>query len=157
MKLQLPFFPEGTKLINETLGFRELDGTVYYYHNGTLIFSHSANDPDSSRFILANLIVNKLCKVHELSKATQTSYTFIKYYAKALQEQGAAYFFRPKTRVGHCPTMTQEKMALIQQDLVEGISVYRIARNHNISESVINYHIRNGNLKKKKSLKTTIS
>jgi len=153
MKLQLPFFPEGTKLINETLGFREHDGMVYYYHNGTLIFSHAENDSDSTRFILANLIVNKLCRVSELSKATRTSRGFIEYYTKALQEQGAAYFFRPKTRLGHCPTMTPEKMALIQQDLVEGLSVYRIARNHDVSEKAINYHIKNGNLKKKKSVK----
>ena len=152
MKLQLPFFPEGTKLINETLGFREQDGKVFYYHNGTLIFSHSANDLDSSRFILANLIVSKLCKINELSKATQTSYWFIRYCAKALQEHGAAYFFKSKTPLGQCHTMTQEKMALIQQDLVEGISIYRTARNHDISESAINYHIRNGNLKKRKNV-----
>jgi len=153
MKLQLPFFPEGTKLINETLGFREQDGKVYYYHNGTLIFSHSEDDLNSSRFILANLIVNKLCKVYELSKATRTSRRFVEYYAKALQEQGAAYFFKPKTRRGHCPAMTKEKMALIQQDLVEGLSVYQTAQNHEISVSTINYHIKNGNLKKKKSVR----
>jgi len=149
MKLQLPFFPAGTKLINETLGFREQDDIVYYLHNGVPIFKHSNYDWDSFRFILANLIVNKLCKVHELSKATGISRDNIEYYAKMFQEKGAVHFFIRKNRKGQYYKMTPEKISAIQKDLDEGVSIYRIALNHNVSSATINQHIKIGNLKKK--------
>ena len=44
MQMHLPFFPTNTKLINDTLGFREQDGTVYYLHNGNPIFCHSKDE-----------------------------------------------------------------------------------------------------------------
>lgn len=69
MQLQLPFFPTDTKLINETLGFREQDGTVYYLHNGNPIYCHDKGDRKGYHFALANLVVNRLCKISELCQA----------------------------------------------------------------------------------------
>jgi DNA-binding transcriptional ArsR family regulator len=149
MQLQLPFFPTGTKLINETLGFREKDGFVYYLHNGDPIFNHSKRDRNSFRFILANLIVNKLCKVCELSKATGIDRNTIDYYVKMYQEQGIAYFFLRKSRQGHYYKMVPEKLMAIQTDLDNGLSVYRTALNNNVSASTITNHIKFGNLNKK--------
>ena len=36
--------------------------------------------------------------------------------------------------------MTPEKLSVIQSDLDHGLSVYRAALNHEISETAINYH-----------------
>ena len=68
---------------------------------------------------------------------------------KTLQEKGAACFFARKTRRGHYYKMIPEKMAVIQHDLDEGLSVYRTALNHGVSTTTISFHIKNGNLKKK--------
>jgi len=45
--------------------------------------------------------------------------------------------------------MTPDIIANVQSDLDNGASIYRTALNHDISESAISYHIKNGNLKKK--------
>jgi len=151
MQLQLPFFPTGTKLINETLGFREKNGIVYYLHNGVPIFNHSKSDRNSFRFILANLIVNKLCRICELSKATGVDRDNIERYVKALEEQGIGYFFIPKqrkSRKGIYTKMVPEKIAAIQADFDSGLSIYRAARNHNVAATTIAKHIKYGNLKK---------
>jgi len=149
MQTQLPFFPTGAKLINSTVGFREHDGTVYYLHNGNPIYCHDKNDRNGYRFILANLAVNKLCKICELCNALGEGRKNIERYAKAFRDHGAGYFFERKERRGSCYKMTSEKLSAIQSDLDRGLSIYRIALNHAISESAISYHIRNGNLKKR--------
>ena len=40
----MPFFPTETKLINNTLGFFEKEGIVYYLHNGLPIYCHNRDD-----------------------------------------------------------------------------------------------------------------
>ena len=151
MQLQLPFFPSGTKLINDSLGFREQEGTVYYLHNGNPIFSHSKDDRNSFRFILANLFVHKLGKLHELSKSFRVKRHNIEYYARALQEHGASYFF--VNMANRCTKMTPEKMSAIQVELKNGQTIRRIAQDYKVSTSAITYHLKNGNLKKTASEK----
>lgn len=149
MQMQLPFFPTNTKLINSTVGFREQDGTVYYLHNGNPIFCHSKDDRNGYRFQLANMVVNGLCTIGELSKALGEGRKNIERYVKAYRERGIGYFFERTERRGQCYKITPELMSMIQRELDDGLSIYRIALNHGISESAISYHIRNGNLKKK--------
>jgi len=152
MQTQLPFFPSETKLINSTVGFREQDGTVYYLHNGNPIYCHEKNDRNGYRFILANLVVNKLCRICDLCDALGEGRKNIERYVKSYREAGAGYFFERKERRGQCYKMTPEKLSSIQSELDLGLSIYRIALNHDISEAAISYHIRNGNLKKKSVL-----
>jgi biotin operon repressor len=147
--MTLPFFPSETKLINNTVGFREQDQTVYYLHNGNPIYCHSQEDRNSYRFILANLVVNKLCTIGELSSALGEGRKNIERYAKAYREHGTGYFFSRPERRGQCYKMTSSKLAVIQAELDQGLSIYRIALNHEISEAAISYHIKKGNLKKK--------
>jgi hypothetical protein len=45
--------------------------------------------------------------------------------------------------------MTGELLFIIQQKLDAGISKYRIAKDHSISDSAIDYHIGKGTLKKR--------
>jgi biotin operon repressor len=149
MQTQLPFFPANTRLINSFVGYREHDGTVYYFLCGSPIYCHSKDDRNGYRFSLANLVVNELCTIRELSDALGEGRKNIERYAKALRDHGASYFFAREDRRGQCYKMTPDKLSAIQSDLDQGLSIYRIALNHDISETAISYHIKNGNLKKK--------
>jgi DNA-binding transcriptional ArsR family regulator len=149
MQGKLPFFPPNTKMITSWVGFCERDGTVYYLHCGNPIFCHSIDDHKNYRFILANLVVNKLCTISELCTALGERRRNIERYVKAYRDHGSSHFFERKDERGHCYKMTPEKLAAIQIDLDEGISIYRIALTHNISEAAVSYHIKKGNLKKK--------
>jgi len=137
MQTQLPFFPSDTKLINATVGFREQDDTVYYLHNGNPIYCHGKHDREGYRFILANLVVNKLCKTCELCDALGVGRKNIERYVKSYREHGSGYFFERKERRGQCYKMTPEKLLAIQSDLDLCLSIYRIALNHDISEAAI--------------------
>ncbi|MDR0437077.1 MAG: hypothetical protein LBH22_02105 [Bacteroidales bacterium] len=148
MQTQLPFFPIETKLINDTVGFREQDGTVYYLHNGNPIYCHSQEDRNGYRFALANLVVNNLCTIGELSSSLGERRKNIERYAKSYRENGTGYFFSRPERRGQCYKMTSSKLAVVQAELDEGLSIYRIALNQEISEAAITYHIKKGNLKK---------
>jgi DNA-binding transcriptional ArsR family regulator len=148
MQTQLPFFPTHTQLINDSVGVREQDDTVYYLHNGNPIYCHSKEDRNGYRFALANLVVNRLCQISELCTALGEGRKNIERYAKSYREHGAGYFFTRKERRGQCYKMTLSKLSAIQGELDEGLSIYRIAVNHDVSESAISYHIKKGTLKK---------
>jgi hypothetical protein len=148
MQTQLPFFPSHTKLINGSVGLREQDGTIFYFHNGSPIYCHDKDDRNGYRFALANLVVNKLCMISELCLALGEGRKNIERYAKAYREKGAGYFFKRKETRGNCYKMTLGKLASIQSELDSGLSIYRIALNHSVSESAISYHIKKGTLKK---------
>ena len=148
MQTQLPFFPSHTKLINETVGFREQAGMVYYLHNGNPIYCHAKEDRNGYRFALANLVTNRLCTITELSSALGEGRKNIERYAKSYRENGAGYFFNRQEHRGQCYKMTEEKLSAIQLELDAGLSIYRIALNHSISEAAISYHIKKGTLKK---------
>jgi hypothetical protein len=82
MQMQLPLFPNSTNLINFCVGFFEKEGFVYYLHNGSPIYCHEKNDLNSYRYIMANLIVTKLCTPSELANALGVSNRNIQRYAK---------------------------------------------------------------------------
>jgi biotin operon repressor len=149
MQTQFPFFPSDTKLINATVGFREYDGTVFYLHNGNPIYCHCATDRNGYRFALANLVVNGLCRICELCEALGENRKNIERYSKALREHGTGHFFARTERRGRCYKMLPDKLSAIQSELDSGLSIYRIAINHEITEAAISYHIKKGNLKKK--------
>jgi hypothetical protein len=149
MQRQLPFFPSETKLINLTLGFFEKDNFVYYLHNGNPIYCHGKDDKNSYRFILGNLVFNRLCTIGELHESLGEPRKNIERYAKTFREKGAGHFFSRKETRGQCYKMTKELMVEIQALLDEGWSYYRISKHYDISEAAIRYHVKNGNLKKK--------
>ena len=93
MQLQLPFFPEHTKYINATLGLFSRDDYVYYLHNGSPIYCHEKDDRNSYRFIVGNLICNKLCTIREFHESTGEARKNIERYAQTFRDKGAEYFF----------------------------------------------------------------
>jgi biotin operon repressor len=150
MQAQLPFFPENTKLITSTLGFRKQDGFVYYLHNGNPIYCHNEDDRNGYHFILGNLVVNNLCTISELSKSLGERRRNIERYAKSFRENGASHFFSRKETRGQCYKVTDEVLSKIQTLLDKGYSQYSIAKELSISSSAISYHIKNDRLHLKK-------
>lgn len=152
MQMQLPFFPDHTKLINATCGVKNQDGLVYYLHNGQPIFCHDENDMNSYRFIMGNLINTRLCAPSEVARALGVSSRNIQRYAKKLREQGQDSFFNTVDKRGQCYQFTEDKRIKAQALLDEQLSQLEVARQVGLSESAIRYHINKGTLVKKNPL-----
>jgi hypothetical protein len=90
-----------------------------------------------------------LCTISELCVAFGEGRKNIERYAKAYREHGAGHFFERKEHRGQCYKITSDMLSSIQRDLDAGLSIYRTALNHDVSETGISYHIKNGNLKKR--------
>jgi predicted transcriptional regulator len=149
MQMQLPLFPPSTKLINNTVGVYQEGDMVYYLHNGSPIFCHGTDDMNNYRYIVANLVETHLCKPSEISKALGVGLRNIQRYSKDLREKGTDWFFNREDNRGKCFKLTEEKMETAQEQLNENTSISQIARNLNVTEAAIRYHIRTGKLKKK--------
>jgi predicted transcriptional regulator len=148
MQLQLPFFPENTKLINSSIGFFIKDDFVYYLHNGSPIFCHEKDNRDSYRYILANLVVNNMCTCSEISKALGINIKNVQRYTKDLRTHGMSYFFNREDNRGQCHKFTSEKQTQAQELIDKGFSQQQVAKALEISEGAIRYHIRDGKIKK---------
>src|SRR5690606_15007492 len=108
MQMQLPIFPEDTKLVNACLGFRKSEDYVYYLHNGSPIFCHGENDMNSYRYITANLVNSGLCRSSELADALGVNRRNIERYVKSLREKGSDWFLRRETKRGQAHKITDE-------------------------------------------------
>jgi len=150
MQQQLPIFPESTSLVNSSVGVYSKDDFVYYLHNGSPVYCHSKDDRKSYRYILANLVVNGLCNATELGHALGVNVRNVQRYALALRKHGIGYFFNREDQRGQCYKFTEDIKDRAQSMLDTGKSQKSIAETLGISESAIRYHVRNGNLIKKK-------
>ncbi len=149
MQMQLPIFPASTKLVNSNVGFFEKDDFVYYLHNGSPIFCHDKNDLNSYRYILANMVVSRLCSPTELAKALGVSNRNIQRYARTLREKGTDWFFHKQGKHGDAHKLTDEVLRTVQQMLDRYEPVARVARELGVTEGALRYHIRQGTIKKK--------
>lgn len=149
MQLQMPIFPTGTKLINNTLGFRKQDDMVYYLHNGSPIFCHQEQDLNNYRYILANLVENRLCTIKELSEALGVNRRNIERYVKSLREKGSDWFFNRQEKRGDCYKLTPEMLSEAERLINEFYSVIDVAKMLGVTEGAIRYHIKKGTIKKK--------
>jgi len=148
MQMQLPFFPDKTKLLSPSWGVFKKDGFVYYLHNGSPVYTHHKDDINTYRYITATLIVNNSCKASDLSRVFGVTVRNFHRYAKRLREGGTESFFNPVDNRGKCYKMTPEKLQEAQKYLDLGISQLKTAKTINVSESAIRYHLRKGSLKK---------
>jgi len=148
MQLQMPFFPTETKLINNTLGFFEKEGLVYYLHNGLPIYCHNSDDENYYRFIAANLCENGLCTRKELATALGVNQKNIDRYVESLRSKGVNYFFNREDNRGQCYKLNENKMEQAQEQLNKEVSVRQIGRELQVTEAAIRHHIKNGKLKK---------
>jgi len=137
-----------THRINDHLSVKEEEGVVYYLYNDQSIFRHVREDRSGYRFVLANLVVNRLCKICELCDALGEGRKNIERYVKAYKDHGFSHFFERKEGRGRGFKMTPEKLLAIQAALDEGVSIYRIALSQDISKAAILYHIEKGRLQR---------
>jgi transposase len=149
MQMQLPFFPEQTKLINSSVGFFSKDDFVYYLHNGSPVYCHSKVDLNTYRYTMANLVTTGLCTITELSLALGVNSKNIQRYKKALDENGPSWFFNREDNRGQCHKLNEEKIVQAQKLLDEDYSQKGTAKRLGVSEGAIRYHLRGGTLKKK--------
>ncbi len=149
MQMQLPLFPDKTQLLSASWGVRKIDDSVYYLHNGSPVYTHHKDDINTYRFVTASLIVNNYCRAIDLSKVFNVSERNFQRYAKRLREEGAETFFKPKDERGNCHKMTPDKLKEAQKYLDEGYSQLKTAKEINVNEASIRYHIKKGTLKKK--------
>jgi len=106
------------------LGLIEKDGYVYYLHNGSPIYCHASEDRNSYRFIVGNLICNKLCTISEFHESLGEARKNIERYARTFREKGAEYFFSRKETRGQCYKMTEALKSEIRLKLDEGMSQF---------------------------------
>jgi len=149
MQMQLPIFPQTTKLINASVGFFEKDNFVFYLHNGSPIYCHDKNDLNSYRFTIANLITTNLCTPTELSRALGVSNRNMQRYAKTLRTKSAKWFFNRPDKQYDAHKLTPDKLHEAQELLDQSIPVLGVAKQLGVTEGAIRYHIKQGSIKKK--------
>lgn len=149
MQMQLPIFPQTTKLINSYVGFFEKDEFVYYLHNGSPIYCHEKNDLNSYRYIIANLVITKLCTPSEIANALGVSNRNVQRYAKTLREKGPGWFFNREEKRGDAHKLTNELLQEAQRLIDNFHSVVDVAMLLGVTEGAIRYHIKKGSIKKK--------
>lgn len=149
MQLQLPIFPKTTKMLSATWGVFEKDNFVYYLHNGSPVHVHEKENLNTYRFVTATLIKNHSCSASSLSKVFGVGVRNFERYAKRLRDFGPEAFFKPNDGRGKCHKMTSDKITDAQKYLDLGYSQMRTAKEINVNEASIRYHIKKGTLKKK--------
>lgn len=147
--MQLPIFPQTTKLINSNVGLFERDDFVYYLHNGSPIYCHEKNDLNSYRFIIANLVVTGLSSPIDLARALGVSNRNMQRYAKTLREKGTDWFFNKEEKRGDAHKLTDEMLGEAQKLISKFYSVVDVARLLGVTEGALRYHIKKGTIKKK--------
>lgn len=147
--MQLPIFPQTTKLINPSVGFFTKDNIVFYLHNGSPIYCHDKNDLNSYRYIIANLITTNLCTPTELSYALGVSKRNMQRYAKTLRVKSAKWFFNRPDKQYDAHKLTPDKLLEAQGLLDQSITVLSVAKQLGVTEGAIRYHIKQGSIKKK--------
>lgn len=148
MQMQLPIFPVTTKMLSSTWGVFEKDNFVYYLHNGSPVHVHKKEDLNTYRFVTATLIVNHSCRASDLSKVFGVGVRNFERYAKRLRDGGPEAFFEPTDGRGKCHKMTPDRLIEAQKCLDLGYSQMRTAKEINVSEASIRYHLKKGSLKK---------
>ncbi len=149
--MQMPIFPENTKMINSSVGFFTKDEFVYYLHNGSPVFCHSKDQLNSYRYILANMATTRLCTCTELSRALGINLKNVQRYKQALETHGVDWFFNREDNRGQCYKLTKDKLQEAQELLNKGCSQNQVARSLGVSDGAVRYHLRGGALKKTSS------
>lgn len=149
MQLMLPIFPVSTEMITPTLGIYRKDEVVTYLHCGMPVFTHLEQDHHSFRFITSKFILQKLCRMVDVSECFHVSYDSVKRYVKRLEECGDSGFFtKEKQNGGSRHKLLPHVLKRMQGYIDEGKNNCEIARLENVSEGSVRYAMKSGALKK---------
>ena len=154
MQLQLPIFPNGTKLISSCVGVYEQDSLVQYIVNGLPVYAHGKDDLQAFRFFFSNLISRGLCTKAEVRKAFCITADYVNRACRLFRAEGESGFFKPENRHGYCYKLVGDNLVKAQQLLDDGLNQSATAAAVGVSESAIRYAIKMGYLKKKPLSKT---
>src|ERR1039457_1712028 len=148
MQLQLPLFPQSTKMVSDILGVYEQDDLIQYIINGLPAYAHPNDDLNEFRYITSNFIARGLCRKSEVQRAFHVSIDSVhRSYDKYLKE-GRKGFFDKDDRKGYAHKLVGKRFERIQRKLDKGQSVLSIAKEEGVSEGAIRYSINQGYLKK---------
>jgi hypothetical protein len=129
MKLLLPLFPVGTKLISDILGVYEKEGIVQYIVNGLPVYSHSNKDLNAFRYITSNFIHQGLCRKIDVQRCFHLSEDSVQRAYNKFTKEGVDAFFSEDGRKGkaykimqsidnsleHLPAITQKQVVLFEK------------------------------------------
>ena len=90
---RLPFFPEEIELINNYIGVRKENETVYYFNGAMPVFHHSEKDYASFRLFTTQLVVNGNATQAEIVRCFGVSPSSVKRWVKKYRENGPEAFF----------------------------------------------------------------
>lgn len=93
---RLPFFPEDIELINNYIGVKKQNGTVYYFNGAMPVFQHAENDYASFRLFTTQLVVNGNAAQAEITRAFGVSKSSVKRWVRKYREKGQEAFFYRK-------------------------------------------------------------
>lgn len=114
MQTLLPLLPAGATRINEKLGVLCQDRTWSYFLGQFQILSHAAEDIQTFRANIAQLIDAGSCKQSEVAKAFAIPAIQVKRAVKKYRKEGLASFFSPRKGRG-ATVLTQEVLAEAQE------------------------------------------
>lgn len=148
----LPGLPEGAiKIPNTIVYFINKEGTVTYFVGSDNYFSHSTNDLNARRWILATFINNGHVRPRDLEVAPlNIPHRSLMNWIKQLREKGPSSFFLPpatkKPRV-----FNPEVVENCLNSFSEGLDVVNVAKKNNIKESTLRKAMKRGLFKAESS------
>lgn len=114
---QLPIFSKDMVLINNKLGVKQEEDTIYYFNGCMPIFSHHKDDYPSFRMITAQLYVNGNATQMEIVRAFGISVVSVKRAVKTYRTLGVGGFY--KKRAQRSSTIFTKDVLKEAQDLLD--------------------------------------
>ena len=148
----LPIFERDMTFITPELGYAKREGSVYYFHGGLPVFSHSERDLESFRMFTSQLIFNNQCSQSDIREAFGISAISVKRNIKKYREGGPKIFYM-RSRVRRSRVLTEEVLQKAQSRLNEGKECAEVAKELDLKVDTLTKAIRKGklvNIKKKR-------
>ncbi len=151
---QLPFFPNGSTVINVNLAFEKREGRITYF-NGTLpVFSHAEDDRPTFLMIISQFYVNGNATQAELCRTFGIPGVTLKRAVKKYREEGTGGFYKPRNTRG-ATILTSEVLTQAQALLDQGEEVGEAAKTLTIKSNTLNKAVLDGRLHKPIKKKST--
>jgi len=148
-QLQLPFFPQGTTLINANIGFHREGVTITYFQGHLPVFRHEVDDHRSFRMIISQLYINGSVKQSEICRAFGIAANNVKRSVKLYREEGIAGFYKEPRRRG-AAVLTASVVAEVQRCLDQGEDIAEIADRMDLLTDTLRKAVQAGKLLKPK-------
>jgi len=146
MQTLFPVYPDGTKMINSTIGVRIVENNVQYFNSGGPIYIHGQDDYQSFRFITSQMIALNIVRQIEVINFFKVSKESVIRWCRTYRRQGAKGFFGTKKVEKRGNVLTDEKLVKVQEYLNQGIPLKEIGESLSIKPDTIQKGIQSGRL-----------